>query len=114
MKPRSGLVLAALIALMALTALGFTPRPLRTVYARGAHAGPVGVVRRDGRVLIDLNTADEALLTALPGIGEALAGRITAYRAAHGRFNSTEDLLNVSGIGPVKLTAIRERITASF
>ncbi|MEA4898924.1 MAG: helix-hairpin-helix domain-containing protein [Christensenellaceae bacterium] len=111
MKPRSGLVLAALIALMALAALGFTRRPPRMVYARSAHASG-GVVRRDGRALIDLNAADEALLTALPGIGEALAGRITAYRAAHGRFNSPEDLLNIPGIGPGKLTAIRERVVA--
>ena len=36
--------------------------------------------------LIDVNTADEALLQRLPGIGPALAARIVADREANGLF----------------------------
>lgn len=49
---------------------------------------------------LDLNTATEAELDRLPGIGAVLAGRIVAHRAAHGPFRSAEDLLAVPGIGP--------------
>ena len=56
---------------------------------------------------LDLNTATAAELAALPGIGEALAERIVAYREANGAFASVEELLEVSGIGEKKLNDIR-------
>ncbi len=56
---------------------------------------------------VDLNTASEEDLEALPGIGPALAGRIVAYRRAHGPFRRMEDLLQVSGIGPQNLEKIK-------
>jgi len=48
---------------------------------------------------IDINTADETLLTTLPGIGPSKAGAIIKYREENGRFSSPEDLKNVTGIG---------------
>ncbi len=63
-----------------------------------ALTAPVEEVRPDLSP-VNLNTADEAALTALPGIGVALAARIVEYREAHGPFEAVEDLTNVSGIG---------------
>ena len=60
---------------------------------------------------VNLNTADEAALTALPGIGEALAARIVEYREEHGPFEAVEDLTNVSGIGQGKLAALEGLVT---
>ena len=60
---------------------------------------------------LDLNTATEAELMELPGIGEVLASRITAYRTAHGPFQSVEELLEVPGIGESKLEALRGSVT---
>lgn len=60
---------------------------------------------------IDINRADAEQLTALPGIGEVLAGRIVAYREENGSFLSTQELQNVEGIGEKRLDAILELIT---
>ena len=64
--------------------------------------------RSDGR--IDLNTADRQALMTLPGIGESKADRILEYRQAHGRFGSTEELMNVSGIGSGVYEKIKDYI----
>lgn len=61
---------------------------------------------------LDLNTATAQDLEALPGIGPVLAGRIVAYRAAHGPFQRVEDLLQVEGIGPKLLDRLRARVVA--
>ena len=71
---------------------------------------PVEEVRPDPSPL-DLNAATEAELTALPGIGEALAKRIVEYREANGFFKKVEDLTEVSGIGPAKLAALEGLVT---
>jgi len=59
---------------------------------------------------LDLNEATAQDLEALPGIGPVLAKRIVDYRAAHGPFRKAEDLLDVSGIGPIKLEKIKPHL----
>ena len=63
----------------------------------------------DGR--IDLNTADKQALMTLPGIGESKADRILEYRQIHGRFSSTEELMNVSGIGSGVYEKLKDYVT---
>ncbi len=60
---------------------------------------------------VDLNTADEAALETLPGVGPATAAAIVAHREANGPFRSVEDLLDVRGIGDAKLDALRDLVT---
>ena len=48
--------------------------------------------------LVNINTADADALCTLPGIGEAKAKSIIAYREKIGPFKSTEELTKVSGI----------------
>lgn len=62
---------------------------------------------------LDLNTATEEALTELPGIGEVLSRQIVAYRDANGPFQTVEELLNVSGIGPAKLANLEGLVTVS-
>jgi len=63
------------------------------------------------KVLIDLNSATAAQLDALPGVGPATSKAIIDYRTSKGKFTRVEDLLNVAGIGPAKLAALRDLVT---
>jgi competence protein ComEA len=59
---------------------------------------------------VDLNTATTTELEALPGIGPATAAAILEARTRLGRFTRVEDLLEVRGIGPARLEALRARV----
>lgn len=61
--------------------------------------------------LININTADEKLLTSITGIGETRARAIIAYREEHGPFTQTEDIKNVSGIGDSTYNKLKDEIT---
>ena len=58
---------------------------------------------------VDLNTAGQAELETLPGIGPALAQRILEDRRAHGPYKRLEDLDRVKGIGGSLINGIRDR-----
>ena len=60
---------------------------------------------------VNINTADEALLQTLPGIGPAYSKRIVEYRQQHGAFKSIEEIKNVSGIGEKRFESLKDLIT---
>jgi competence protein ComEA len=60
---------------------------------------------------LDLNTATEAQLEALPGIGPSLAQAIVAEREQEGGFHSVDDLRRVRGIGDVRFAQLRPLVT---
>lgn len=61
--------------------------------------------------LVNINTASSKELQTLPGIGEAKADAIIAYREEHGDFDDISRIMNVSGIGEGTFENIREHIT---
>ena len=61
----------------------------------------------EGQVLVNINTANAAQLTQLPGVGPAIAQKIIDYRTANGPFTSVDDLTKVPGIGAAKLAQIK-------
>lgn len=61
--------------------------------------------------LVNLNTADDAALQTLPGVGPATAGAILDWRQQNGTFRSVDDLLGVSGIGEKTLEKLRPQVT---
>jgi comEA protein len=60
---------------------------------------------------LNLNTATEAQLEALPGIGASTAARIVEYRKKNGPFKKAEDLMNVKGIGEKSFLKLKALIT---
>jgi competence protein ComEA len=75
----------AILSLVILTICGAAFADSQTTVA------PAGVV--------NINTADAAQLANLPRVGIKVAQRIVDYRAAHGPFASTSDLMQVKGFG---------------
>ncbi|MGQ7508929.1 helix-hairpin-helix domain-containing protein [Streptococcus suis] len=61
--------------------------------------------------LVNLNTATEADLQTISGIGAKRAADIIAYREANGGFKSVDDLNSVSGIGDKTMESIRPYVT---
>lgn len=57
--------------------------------------------------LLNLNTATQAQIELLPGIGPALASRIIEHRTKNGPFKSITDLDAVSGIGPKMIDKLK-------
>lgn len=68
-----------------------------------------GDVPSPGIINLNLATLDE--LESLPGIGPALGERIIEYRQANGPFVTSEELMDVSGIGPGKYELIKNLIS---
>lgn len=76
-----------------------------------SNAGVAPVSKELAPGSISLNFASAAELDRLPGVGPATAAKIVEERSRRGRFRSIEDLLDVKGIGPVKLAKMRPYLT---
>ena len=64
-----------------------------------------------GGSLVNLNTADQATLETLPGVGPVTAESILAWRTAHGGFPAVDELLEVDGIGEATLADLAPLVT---
>jgi competence protein ComEA len=60
---------------------------------------------------ININTANQAELESLPGIGPVLAQRIIAYRQKHGNFAAIEDVKLVYGVRAETFEMIKDFIS---
>lgn len=86
----------------------------------GSRRAPAGEVRDGGSAggdgggsggsSLDLNSATEAQLEELPGIGPVTAARIIAWRTAHNRFSAVKELQEVDGIGPKTYAEIEPHV----
>jgi len=87
------------------------PAPARAVQPprpRATAASPAPVA--DPRPL-DLNHASADEISMLPGVGPSLARRIVEERDRRGRFESSDNLRGILGMGPKKLATLREHVT---
>ena len=89
------------------------PRPhagINLPIAGGSGGAGAGGSATSAAGIVDINSATLADLDALPGVGPSTAQAIIDYRTANGPYASVDDLLNVRGIGPSKLAAMRARV----
>lgn len=61
--------------------------------------------------LININTASAEMLCTLPGVGQAKAESIIAYREQKGKFTCVEDIMKVEGIKEGLFAKISDKIT---
>jgi len=75
----------------------------------------IGLMVAPGLVIavdkVNINTADKAALSSLPGIGPAIAGRIIEYREKNGPFKNVEEITKIKGIGEKTFQKIKDLIT---
>ena len=69
--------------------------------------GPAGAVGAK----VNLNSATEAQLDTLPGVGPVTVAAIIAWRGEHGRFSRIEELMEVKGIGPATMAELKPLVT---
>lgn len=72
--------------------------------------GPAGTDAAAGTGPVDLNTATEGQLDALPGVGPVTAQRILEWRRRNGRFSRVEQLREIEGIGERRFAQLRELV----
>ena len=63
--------------------------------------------------LLNLNTATQAELEKLPGVGPAMAKTIIEYRQKNGGFKKVEELMNVKGIGEKSFLKLKSLVTVA-
>jgi competence protein ComEA len=71
----------------------------------------VAIPTLSGGTTVYVNSATQAELESLPGIGPAMAQRILDYRQANGRITSLEDFDNIEGVGPAMLDNLRDLVS---
>ena len=71
----------------------------------------LGAVQTPAGELIDINTAPESVLDALPGIGPVRAGRIVESRQTDGPFERPEELVERGLIPQSVFEQVRDLIT---
>lgn len=82
--------------------------PPLSVDATGVTATGSTATQADSRVNVNTATAEE--LMTLPGIGQAKAQAILAYRTEKSPFRSPEELKNISGIGEKMYERLKDQI----
>lgn len=60
---------------------------------------------------VDINTASQADLESVKGLGPVKAKAIIEYRNTHGMFKSVEELTNVRGIGAGTLKYLGDQVS---
>ncbi len=83
-------------------------------------AGPVGRAYSEDRPpqssaapALNLNTATQADLEKLPGVGAATAKQILDYRQKNNGFKKVEELMNIKGIGEKSFLKLKPLVTVA-
>lgn len=91
--------------------VGFAAACLFATPSWAAHHEAGETAEAGAMEMVDINTADVAMLQMLPGIGETKAAAIVAYRDENGPFSAVADLGMVKGIGEATVEKLKDKIT---
>ncbi len=112
------LTMSVAAAALVYTLLGGTTvwgqQPAGTAAPVGTAAPAAAAAKKAPAVVgtkVNINTADEAALKSLKGIGEKKAKAIIEYRQKNGPFKSVDDLGKVKGIGDKRLGKLKDQVT---
>jgi len=92
-----------------LIAMGVEMHEMRAEQPAGGSSSGGGSGDPSG--LVNLNSATQAELEALPGIGPSLAGSIVTERERRGGFRSVNELRDVRGIGEKRFADLKDKVT---
>ena len=99
-----------LITALALAVMVVCVAPLD---ARPQSNGTPPSSQQPAAALLNLNTATQAELEKLPGVGAATAKTILEYRQKNGGFKKVEELMNVKGIGEKSFLKLKALVTVT-
>ena len=105
------LTIVAVITTGALPAAAQQPSSMKA--ARPAAAAKSAKPAATATAPVNLNTATQAQLESLPGVGAKAAERILEYRQKNGNFKKIEDLMNVKGIGEKSFLKLKPLLTVT-
>ena len=83
------------------------PEAKKTVEPAAARKGKEAKALPAAGTPVDLNTADQKAIEALPGVGPTLAKRIMEARP----FQSLDDLSKIKGMTKTKVAALKDKVT---
>lgn len=89
---------------------GVSTQAIGSTAALATGAGSAGDLET-GTLVVNLNTATQADLEQLPGVGPSTAQSILDYREDNGSFGTIEEVMNVTGIGEGKFNQMAPFIT---
>jgi competence protein ComEA len=104
-------VLFMLLAVFAMAAIPVAAQ--QAAAEKPAKPAAANAAKPSAAALINLNTATQAQLESLPGLGAKVAERILEYRQKNGTFKKVEDLMNVKGIGEKSFLKLKPLVTVS-
>ena len=94
-------------------ALVFVVAGTAALDARSQSNGTPPPAQQPAAALLNLNTATQAELEKLPGVGAATAKTIIEYRQKNGGFKKIEELMNVKGIGEKSFLKLKPLVTVT-
>ena len=109
---RTLLMLLAIVAMAAIPAAAVAAQAAPT--AKQGVAKPAKPAKAPASTaVVNINTATQAQLESLPGVGAKAAERILEYRQKNGQFKKVEDLMNVKGIGEKSFLKLKPMVTVT-
>ncbi len=85
------------------------PAPTAPATAPASKADPA--MAKPAAAKVNINTADEAALMSIKGIGKTKAKAIIDYRQKNGAFKTVDELTKVKGIGEKSLSKFKDQVT---